>query len=426
MNTHRKVVIVTGSSGLIGSAVVRRLAEQYRVVGFDRAGDPHPPTEAECVCVDVTSEESVRAGLSRVRDAYGERIASVVHLAAYYDFSGEPSPKYEEVTVHGTERLLRRLQDFRVEQFVFSSTMLVHAPSEPRRPITEDSPLAPTWEYPHSKAETERLILAERGDIPFVLLRIAGVYDERGHSIPIAHQIQRIYERQLTSHVFPGDPARGRQSFVHLDDLVTAFGLLAQHRAELPPELTLLIGEPEAMSYGELQYALGCAIHGEEWATRQVPERLAEAGAWVQDKFPAGRESFISHGWSSSRTTTTCSTSPARARYSAGSPAIGCAKSCRRWSRGSKPIRSAGTARTSLSPPDGSMRQVRRPLRRSRLTRLRSRPGNERYRRDECIPSTASIARTPAGGATRMERWLHAGADVQRWATWTWAASAAG
>jgi nucleoside-diphosphate-sugar epimerase len=30
------VVLVTGSSGLIGSAVIRRLADRYRLVGFDR------------------------------------------------------------------------------------------------------------------------------------------------------------------------------------------------------------------------------------------------------------------------------------------------------------------------------------------------------------------------------------------------------
>jgi nucleoside-diphosphate-sugar epimerase len=72
---------------------------------------------------------------------HGEQIASVVHLAAYYDFSGEPSPKYDEVTVRGTERLLRAFQAFHIEQFIFSSTMLVHAPSEPGQRINEYWPI---------------------------------------------------------------------------------------------------------------------------------------------------------------------------------------------------------------------------------------------------------------------------------------------
>lgn len=33
--------------------------------------------------------------------------------------AGAPSPLYDEITVRGTERLLRMLQDFEVEQFIF-------------------------------------------------------------------------------------------------------------------------------------------------------------------------------------------------------------------------------------------------------------------------------------------------------------------
>ena len=47
--------------------------------------------------IDLTSEDAVKAGFERMRYAYGERIASVIHLAAYYDFSGESSPKNEHV-----------------------------------------------------------------------------------------------------------------------------------------------------------------------------------------------------------------------------------------------------------------------------------------------------------------------------------------
>ena len=80
----------------------------------------------------LSSDESVRAALDEVRVGSGTgSIASIIHLAAYYSFSGEPSPLYEQVTVRGTERLLHGLRDFEVEQFIFSSTMLVHAPCEP-------------------------------------------------------------------------------------------------------------------------------------------------------------------------------------------------------------------------------------------------------------------------------------------------------
>jgi nucleoside-diphosphate-sugar epimerase len=288
----REIVVITGSSGLIGAAVGAQLDRVYEVIGFDRPGAPHPPAEVEAIDFDVTSDDSVREGLRRVRDEHGDRIASVIHLAAYYDFKGEPSDKYEAITVRGTERLLRGLRDFRVEQFVFGSTMLVHAPSEPGQKITEGSPIDPKWPYPESKVWAENLIRAERGNIPVVMLRMAGVYDDRCHSIPLANQIQRIFEGRFTSHFYPASLSRG-QAFVHLDDLVGVFRRLVKLRAKLPPETALLIGEPETVPYGELQDTLGRLIHGKSWATYRVPKPLAKVGAWVQDHLPVGGESFI-------------------------------------------------------------------------------------------------------------------------------------
>jgi nucleoside-diphosphate-sugar epimerase len=290
---EKRPIIVTGSSGLIGRALCRAFATGHPVIGFDRPGIPSPPPEADNIPCDLTSEQSVADALGRVRDEHGDRLASVIHLAAYYDFSGEPSPLYEQVTVRGTERLLRQLGSFELEQFVFSSTMLVHAPCRPGQRINEDWPLEAKWDYPKSKLETERLILARRGRTPAVLLRIAGVYDDHCRSIPIAQQIQRIYERRLTANVFPGDTSTG-QSFVHLDDLVDAFVRVVDRRRELPPESTLLIGEPDPLSYDELQRMLGWLIHGEEdWDTTRIPKAAAKAGAWMQDKVPGVEEPFI-------------------------------------------------------------------------------------------------------------------------------------
>ena len=289
---QKPVAIVTGSSGLIGYQVCERLFNRFEVMGFDRPGVPHPPPDAQNVPFDLTDEQSIRDAFDLVRRQYGNRIATVVHLAAYYDFSGEPSDKYEQVTVQGTRRLLYALRQFEVEQFVFSSTMLVHAPCEPGQKINEDWPLEPKWDYPRSKVTTEQLIRDARCSISAVMLRIAGVYDDLCHSIPIAQQIKRIHERQMISHVYPGDTSRG-QAFVHLDDTVDAIVKTIEHRQTLPKETVLLIGEDQTVSYEELQKTLGRLIHGEDWTTTQIPKPLAKAGAWVQDKLPLGEEAFI-------------------------------------------------------------------------------------------------------------------------------------
>jgi nucleoside-diphosphate-sugar epimerase len=289
----RGTILVTGSSGFLGYHVARRLTASFAVVGFDRRAPSHPPPTAECLYVDLTTEQSLARGLDAVRDLHGDRLAAVCHFAAYYDFSGAPNPQYEQVTIEGTRRLLRMLRDrFTVEQFVFSSTMLIHAPTVPGRPISEDWPLQPKWAYPESKRRTEEILLHERGAVPVVILRIAGVYNDLGHSVTLPRQIQRIYERTPEAYLFPGDLTHG-QAMVHLDDVADLYELLAARRRNLPAELTLLVGEPATIGYGHLQEMIGSQLHGEKWVTRQIPKWLAKAGAFLQDRLPLNGKPYI-------------------------------------------------------------------------------------------------------------------------------------
>jgi nucleoside-diphosphate-sugar epimerase len=279
-SAEKELVIVSGSSGLIGTDLINKLSEQYRVAGLDNIGYPFPPITAECVCIDITSDASMMNAMRRIEYGYGNDIASVVHLAAYYDFAGKPSPLYDRITVQGTERLLRVLKGFKVGQFIFSSSMLVYKPSLPGQKINEGWPLEPKWDYPTSKVKTERLLHAQRANMRVVNLRIAGVYNEKGNSIPITNQIQRIYENRITSHFYPGDTSHGNV-FVHLEDLIDAVLKTVNKRNELPEEVTINIGERETLSYETLQNTIGKAIHGRDWRAYKIPKPVAKAGAWV-------------------------------------------------------------------------------------------------------------------------------------------------
>lgn len=281
-NKPKEIVLITGGSGLIGTRLIDRLTDRYQCIGLDKVGNPYAPKQVENITLDITSPKSIQAALDRVAYAYGSEIASVIHLAAYYNFSGEPSPLYDKVTVEGTAHLIEALQQFKVDQFIFSSTNLVYKPTEPGKKINEDWPLEPTWNYPESKVKTEEILHKKRGKIPVAVLRLAGAYDDEGHSIPITHQIQRIYEKQLTSYFYSGDLLHGN-AFVHLDDLVDALVKTVEHRGSLPEEIAINISEPHTFSYQELQNEIGEQIHGEDWKTLEIPKPVAKLGAWVQE-----------------------------------------------------------------------------------------------------------------------------------------------
>jgi nucleoside-diphosphate-sugar epimerase len=290
--SSRPVVVITGAAGLIGSSLTAKLAGGYQVVGFDIAEPDKLPGDAKFIKCDLTDDSNVAKSISSLIAQVGSNIASVIHLAAYYDFSGEPSPMYDKLTVEGTRRLLQQLQPLSVEQFVFSSSLLVMKSAESGETIDEDSPTEALWDYPQSKLKAERAIHENRDHIPSVVLRVAGVYNENCNSIPIAQQITRIYERAMESYFFPGDKEHG-QPFIHLDDLVDCFHAVIENRGALGDEEMFLIAEDELLSYEQLQDEIGELVHGKQWPTIRIPKTVAKVGAWAQEKISGDDETFI-------------------------------------------------------------------------------------------------------------------------------------
>lgn len=279
----KPVVVVTGCSGLIGAKLCSALAPDYQVIGLDIKQRDESPARMRFVECDFTKAASVKRAVREIRESSGASIASVVHLAAHYDFSGEPSSLYQELTVKGTLRLLSALEACEVQQFLFTSTLLVMKPSSDGEPINENSETEASWAYPDSKLQTEALLERERGKMPVAILRVAGVYDHLGRSPAITEHIKRIHAKDFTSYFFPGSKEHG-QAFVHIDDLISMMLRTIEQRANLQPYEIFLVAEPEAVSYARFQDAIGEKIHGRSWPTLRVPKPVAKLGAWVQDK----------------------------------------------------------------------------------------------------------------------------------------------
>ncbi len=276
----KPLILITGADGNIGRSLGKAFGDDFTVVGLDR--DKEHEGGPQIVEIDITSPQSMNTALEKIADEHGRSIAAVIHLVAFFDFSGEPSPLYEKVNVEGTRNLLQALHGFDVERFIYASTMLVHEPQDPGERINESTPFDPRWEYPQSKKRVEYLIRSE-AEMPYAILRLAGIYDSKSAVPTLSQQIARIYERSFQSHLYSG-PLNAGQSMLHRDDMIDAMRRTVDRRTTLPPDAEILVGEPFAPGYDTLQDRIGELVHGaDEWKTIKVPAPVAKAGAAVQN-----------------------------------------------------------------------------------------------------------------------------------------------
>ncbi len=167
---EKKVVLVTGGAGYIGSHTVVALHEAgFRPVVVDNfanstpaaldgiasiIGERVPFVEANCC-----DEEAMRDLFNTQAEA-GTPISGVIHFAAYKAVgeSVEKPIDYFENNIGSTANLLRVMEAFGVTNLVFSSSCTVYG--EPDTiPVDETAPMKPAESpYGYTKQACERLI----------------------------------------------------------------------------------------------------------------------------------------------------------------------------------------------------------------------------------------------------------------------------
>jgi len=181
-NVRNGAILVTGSSGHLGEALVRVLrARGQPVTGFDRK--PGPYTD---VTGDIADRGLVREALALAAASSG--VAGVLHTATLHKphVISHAKRDFIDVNLAGTLNLLEESVAARVGAFVCTSTTsafgraLVPAAGEPAAWITEDTPARPKNIYGVTKAAAEdlcQLVQAEHG-LPVIVLRTSRFFPE--------------------------------------------------------------------------------------------------------------------------------------------------------------------------------------------------------------------------------------------------------
>jgi nucleoside-diphosphate-sugar epimerase len=184
-------ILVTGSSGHVGSAVAARLSQHGRVAGLDRQPGPYTTRVGE-----IEDDELVRT-LVGGTDA-------VVHTAALHvpDLERASPEQFRRVNVEATRGLLEAAVTAGVTRFVLLSTTSVYGcssrPGPPATWVDESLPPQPEDEYDRTKLEAETLARdAADARLSTVVLRLGRCVLEPEHLVAFYRMYRGVDRRDV-------------------------------------------------------------------------------------------------------------------------------------------------------------------------------------------------------------------------------------
>lgn len=246
-------VFLTGATGFVGGAILRRLiADDFSVTAAVRADSQAIEGQVSTVRFDALETASWQNELA------GKSV--VVHCAARVhvmnDIETDPLDAFRRVNVQGTLNLALQAAEAGVRRFVFVSSVKVNGEgTEPGKPYTaQDSP-APGDPYGVSKLEAEQglLALAAATGMEVVIIRPVLVY---GPGVK-ANFLNMM--RWLDKGVpLPFGAIHNARSLVALDNLVDLIVTAMTHPAAA--NQTFLVSDGEDLSTTQLLRRMAAAL----------------------------------------------------------------------------------------------------------------------------------------------------------------------
>ncbi len=276
-------LVITGAAGFIGRSLIERLVGRWTIEAVDRReaprGLPIHRGRIRWHRADISNRSEVGELVAHL--AEGGPVAVCLHLAAYYDFTGERHPEYERTNVGGTRCLLEASRALALERFVFASSVAACEFPPPGSALDETSPPDGRHVYAESKRRGEALVRAER-EVPTAIVRFAALFSDWCEYFPLYRFLETWLGCGWNRRVLGG---RGRSAvpYLHVREACGALERLFALRAELAPAEVVAISPNDVASHEDLFRATQRAAGIGGLAPLHVPKPVAALGIRGRD-----------------------------------------------------------------------------------------------------------------------------------------------
>ena len=247
--------LITGGAGFIGSHLVETLLQEgARVTVIDNFDPFYPPADKRANLVRASQCPTFRLVEADICDINALRDLAapydcIVHIAAKAGVRPSISDPiaYQHVNVTGTQNLLEAAREWRVPQFIFTSSSSVYG-INPNTPWKEsDRVLLPISPYASTKVSGELLghVYSHLYGIRFIALRLFTVYGPR--------QRPDLAIRKFAGRILAGEPIRlfgdgsSKRDYTYVDDIVRGIRAAVDCRAALYETVNLGNGRPVSL-----------------------------------------------------------------------------------------------------------------------------------------------------------------------------------
>jgi nucleoside-diphosphate-sugar epimerase len=230
--------------------------------------------------IDLADADVVRSTFDEIRAGGGA--TALVHLAAYYDFTGEPHPEYQRTNVEATRLVLENSLGLGLRRFVFASSVAACDFSTPGQPLNEDTPPLGRHVYAVSKRAGEELVRRFSDRIPGCIVRFAALFSDWCEYPPLYFFLETWLSERWNARIL-GGKGQSAIPFLHVRD-ATLFVLRVLERSDQLDPCEVLIASPDgAVTHAELFETATRYYFGAARRPLHVPKSLCGPGMWLRD-----------------------------------------------------------------------------------------------------------------------------------------------
>ena len=278
-------VLVTGSSGFLGRHLLEALKNHYRIFGIARRSPAATGAplhrNIEWLQVDIRDRATLKKAFRRIRDQGG--IERVIHLAAHYDFTGEPHPDYQRTNVDGLRNILDECRAFDLRQFVFASSVAACEFRHTNRMIDEDTPADGAHYYAISKRLGEAMLEEYADDFPSCTIRFAALFSDWCEYPPLFKFLETWLSTSWRRRVI-GSRGSLAIPYLHVQDAVRFLLGVMKHEPDIAPGEVFIASADAAVSVQQLFDEATLYYFGREAKPIHLPKVVCAVGMFLQER----------------------------------------------------------------------------------------------------------------------------------------------